>query len=123
MASLRPPLLADTDRLALETLKRIPLLPMVIQKFYEVGIDRWLYCYNMSMSVRCGPNQYKTLYNILRDSCDVLDMPELCRYRVDDRGAQGDVRPLHAACKGVGKRIARNVKLRLRHVQHVARNL
>lgn len=68
--------IADTDRIALDALKRVPLLPLVIQKFYEVGIDRWLYCYNMSMSVRCGPNQYKTLYNILRESCDVLDMPE-----------------------------------------------
>jgi Zn-dependent protease with chaperone function len=67
---------ADTDRIALDALKRVPLLPLVIQKFYEVGIDRWLYCYNMSMSVRCGPNQYKTLYNILRESCDILDVPE-----------------------------------------------
>lgn len=67
---------ADTDRIALEALKKVPLLPLVIQKFYEVGIDRWLYCYNMSMSVRCGPNQYKTLYNILRESCDILDMQE-----------------------------------------------
>lgn len=67
---------ADTDRVALEALKKVPLLPNVIQKFYELGIDRWMYCYNMSMSVRCGPNQYKTLYNILRESCDVLDMPE-----------------------------------------------
>lgn len=68
--------IADTDRLALEALKRIPLLPKIVQKFYEIGIDRWLYCYNMSMSVRCGPNQFKTLYNILRESADVLDMPE-----------------------------------------------
>lgn len=67
---------ADTDRIALDALKKVPLLPLVVQKFYEVGIDRWLYCYNMSMSVRCGPNQYKTLYNILRESCGVLDMPE-----------------------------------------------
>lgn len=62
--------------MALEALKRVPLLPMVVQKFYEVGLDRWLYCYNMSMSVRCGPSQYGTLYRILRESCEVLDMPE-----------------------------------------------
>lgn len=68
--------IADTDRMALEALKRVPLLPMVVQKFYEVGLDRWLYCYNMSMSVRCGPSQYGTLYRILRESCEVLDMPE-----------------------------------------------
>lgn len=68
--------IADTDRLALDALKRVPLLPQVVQKFYEVGLDRWLYCLNMSMSVRCGPTQYKTLYEILRESCEVLDMPE-----------------------------------------------
>ncbi len=67
---------ADTDRLALDALKRIPLLPKIVQRFYELGIDRWMYCYNMSMSVRCGPNQFKTIYEILRESADVLDMPE-----------------------------------------------
>lgn len=67
---------SDGDRMALESLKRIPLLPKIVQKFYDVGIDRWLYCYNMAMSVRCGPTQFKTLYGILHDSCAVLDMPE-----------------------------------------------
>lgn len=67
--------IADTDRVALEALKRVPLLPLLVQKFYEVGLDRWLYCYNMGMSVRCGPRQYKTLYNILTESCEILDMP------------------------------------------------
>lgn len=67
---------ADTDRLALKALSNVPLLPQVVQKFYEVGLDRWLYCLNMAMSVRCGPNQYKTLYEILRESCEILDMPE-----------------------------------------------
>lgn len=66
---------ADTDRIALEALKRVPLLPQLIQKFYEVGLDRWMYCYNMSMSVRCGPKQYKTLYAILKESSAVLDIP------------------------------------------------
>jgi len=67
---------ADTDRLALDGLKRVPLLPKVIQKFYELGIDRWMYCWNMAQAVRCGPNQYKTLYEILRESSSVLDVPE-----------------------------------------------
>lgn len=67
---------ADTDRIALEALKRVPLLPLIVQKFYEVGLDRWLYCANMSMAVRCGPKQFPSLYNMLRESCDILDMPE-----------------------------------------------
>lgn len=67
---------SDTDRLALDALKKVPLLPLLITKFHEYGFDRWMYCYNMSMSVRCGPNQYKTLHRILGESCAVLDMPQ-----------------------------------------------
>lgn len=67
---------SDADRFALDKLKKIPLLPKLIEKFYEVGFDRWFYCMNMSMSVRCGPKQYPTLHRILQESCEVLDMPE-----------------------------------------------
>lgn len=67
---------SDADLWALDKLKRVPLLPLVVQKFYEMGLDRWLYCYNMSEAVRCGPRQYPTLHRILQESCRVLDMPE-----------------------------------------------
>ena len=67
---------SDADKWALDKLKRMPLVPTLVSKFYEYGFDRWLYCYNMSMSVRCGPNQYQTLHRILQESCRVLDMPE-----------------------------------------------
>lgn len=67
---------ADTDRVALESLQKIPLLSKVIAKFYESGLDRWIYCYNMAMAVRCGPNQYATLHRILQDCCEILDVPE-----------------------------------------------
>ncbi len=68
--------IADTDKWALDKLEKIPLLPKIIHKFYELGLDRWFYCYNMSMAVRCGPTQYKTLYDIMRESAAILDMPE-----------------------------------------------
>lgn len=67
---------SDNDMRALKALQSIPLLPKVVQKFYEIGADRWMYCWNMSMAVRCGPKQFKTLYEIMRESCAVLDMPE-----------------------------------------------
>ncbi|MCU0317285.1 MAG: M48 family metallopeptidase [Fimbriimonadaceae bacterium] len=67
---------ADTDQKALDSLKKIPLLPTVVQKFYEHGFDRWIYCWNMAMSVRCSPTQYKTIYEINRECCAILDMPE-----------------------------------------------
>jgi Zn-dependent protease with chaperone function len=67
---------SDTDLWALDKLKKIPLLPILIQKFYEHGMDRWMYCMNMSQSVRCGPKQHKTMYNIMRECSAILDMPE-----------------------------------------------
>lgn len=67
---------ADTDRKALEALRRLPLVPAAVQKFYEIGADRWLYCWNMAVSVRMGPDQYPTLYRILQECCEVLDVPE-----------------------------------------------
>lgn len=66
---------AETDRKALAALQKVPLLPQVVKKFHESGFDRWIYCWNMAMSVRCGPKQYNTLYQITKECCDVLDMP------------------------------------------------
>jgi Zn-dependent protease with chaperone function len=67
---------SDADKWALNKLQSVPLMPQLVAKFYEIGIDRWLYCYNMGMAVRCGPRQYPSLYNILRESCQILDMAE-----------------------------------------------
>lgn len=67
---------SDADKWALDKLQNLPLVPQLVSKFYEIGIDRWLYCYNMSSSIRCGPNQYPTLYEIMRESAKTLDMPE-----------------------------------------------
>jgi Zn-dependent protease with chaperone function len=67
---------SDADKWALDKLKKVPLMPQLVSKFYEYGIDRWMYAINMSMSVRCGPTQYGSLYSMLRESCAVLDMPE-----------------------------------------------
>ncbi|MBL8060396.1 MAG: M48 family metallopeptidase [Chthonomonas sp.] len=67
---------SDNDRRALAALEKIPLLPDLVRKFYDMGIDRWMYVYNMGRAVRCGPRQYSTLYDIMRESCNVLDMAE-----------------------------------------------
>lgn len=67
---------SDNDRIALAALEKVPLLPDVVRKFYDLGIDRWMYVYNMGRAVRCGPRQYRTLYDIMREGCQVLDMAE-----------------------------------------------
>lgn len=64
------------DKAALEALKRVPLLPPVLRKFHELGLDRWYYVRNMGMSVRVGPAQMPSLYRIFREACSILDVPE-----------------------------------------------
>lgn len=67
---------SDKDAKATAALEKVPLLPKVVHKFHELGYDRWTYCWNMAMSVRCGPNQCKTLHRVLQECCEILDMPE-----------------------------------------------
>lgn len=66
----------EADARALAALEKVPLLPQVLRKFFDLGFDRWLYCMNMSMAVRCGPNQFQSLYAIFVESCKILDVPE-----------------------------------------------
>lgn len=66
----------EADRKALHALERVPLLPSVLRKFHDLGVDRWFYCMNMASAVRCGPKQYPTLYGMFQESCSILDMPE-----------------------------------------------
>ncbi len=68
--------ITDADKRALDSLKKLPLLPAVIKKFSELGLDRWMYSLNMASAVRCGPNQFSTLYGIFQESCKILDLPE-----------------------------------------------
>ena len=75
---------AETDKKALEALKKVPLLPLAVKKFYEIGGDRWLYCYNMATSVRCGPKQFKSMDKCLDECCKILDMPKPELYVTSD---------------------------------------
>jgi Zn-dependent protease with chaperone function len=67
---------SETDRLALQNLQKLPLLPLLIRKFNEYAVDNLFYVTNSAESVRCGPNQYRTLHDLLREACAVLDVPE-----------------------------------------------
>ncbi|MEZ5163960.1 MAG: hypothetical protein R2688_09495 [Fimbriimonadaceae bacterium] len=68
---------AETDRKALEGLKKIPILPKVVEKFHESGVDRvGEAAKKHGRFARCGPRQYPSLHNILKDCCEIMDMPE-----------------------------------------------
>jgi Zn-dependent protease with chaperone function len=67
---------SDADRAALANLQRLPLLPVLLRKFNEFAIDRVFYVQNTAEAVRCGPRQFSTLYNVMREAADILHVPE-----------------------------------------------
>jgi Zn-dependent protease with chaperone function/RNA polymerase subunit RPABC4/transcription elongation factor Spt4 len=85
-STMRPPIrfphlsveafLSKTDQIALKNLQRIPMLPQLVRKFNELALDRVMYAQNSAESVRCGPKQFKTVYNLMREACSILHIPE-----------------------------------------------
>ncbi len=67
---------SETDRVALQNIQKIPLLPQLLRKFHEMAWDKISYARNSAESVRCGPNQFRTLHAMLRESCAVLHITE-----------------------------------------------
>jgi Zn-dependent protease with chaperone function len=67
---------SPTDEAALRRIQQLPGLPPLMRRFNEIALDRFAYLQNAATSVRCGPRQFRTLYGILRDACEILDVPE-----------------------------------------------
>lgn len=65
-----------TDRRALENLQRVPLLPKLFDMIAKMSWDRLSYVMNSATSVRVGPEQFPTLYQIHREACETLAVPE-----------------------------------------------
>ncbi len=64
------------DHQALTSFKKIPGLDIVTRKFIEYFPEKVAYIYNVAQSVRVSPTQCPKLYNLLREACAILDMPE-----------------------------------------------
>src|SRR5262249_21144817 len=67
---------SNTDQAALRNLQQLPLLPMLVRKFHEIAGDRIFHVQNSAEAIRCGPKQLLTLYQLLREACEILDVPE-----------------------------------------------
>lgn len=67
---------APTDKIALQNLQKLPILPVLMRKFNEVSMDQMWYAMNTAESVRCGHKQFKTVYDMMREACDILSVPE-----------------------------------------------
>ncbi len=68
------------DREATENLRRIIGFERVVAKFIELRYERLLYLFNVGSAVRVGERQYPRLYNMLREACAILDVPQPALY-------------------------------------------
>src|SRR5258707_2166011 len=64
------------DREATKNLKRLVGLDLGASKHMEFQVERVYYVYNIASAVRVGPKQFPRLYEMLRESCAILDLPE-----------------------------------------------
>lgn len=64
------------DAAALETLKKIPVLPAVLKAFMDLGAEQLQTGLNMASKVRLSPTQLPHLYHILPPICEILDIKE-----------------------------------------------
>lgn len=67
---------SPTDRVALTNLQKTPLLPLLVRKFNEYAVDKIFYVKNSAESVRCGPNQFPTLFHMMQEAASILNVPE-----------------------------------------------
>lgn len=65
-----------SDREATDNLKLLAGFDRLVARFLELRYERLLYFYNVANSVRVGPKQFPRLYEMLREGCAVLDVPE-----------------------------------------------
>lgn len=64
------------DREATNNLKMLAGFDKIVAKFLELRYERLLYLFNIANSIRVSPNQFPRLYNMLREGCSILDVPE-----------------------------------------------
>jgi Zn-dependent protease with chaperone function len=64
------------DQQATDALRTIPGFELLITKLSRMSLERILYYEYLASAVRVTPTQCGKIHNLLRDACDVLDMPE-----------------------------------------------
>lgn len=64
------------DRQATENLKKIKGFDWLVGKFIEYGFERIDYITHIGGGIRVGPRQMSKHYAMLRECCDILDVPE-----------------------------------------------
>ncbi|MBQ9311277.1 MAG: M48 family metalloprotease [Bacteroidales bacterium] len=68
------------DAAALKALESIPILPSVVKKIMDFGVEQMTYGTNMASKILLSPTQLPKLYNILPPICQRLDIREPAFY-------------------------------------------
>lgn len=63
------------DAVALQTLKGVPLLPTVMEKIFQHGLDEIRWSENVASNLRLSENQLPEVYNHLPPICQKLGIP------------------------------------------------
>lgn len=72
------------DHKALVTLERTPVLPMLLKKINEYGIDKLLRMQTTGSEFKVTPRNFPNLHNAFEEACNILDVvpiPELFLFR------------------------------------------
>ena len=64
------------DIAALELLNAIPVLPTVVKKMMDLGIEQLYYGLNRASKIKLSPTQLPKLYELLPPICQQLEIPE-----------------------------------------------
>ena len=70
------PFIHPEDRDALNKLQAIPGLDTLMKKFMQSVTEDMMHGINMASKIKLGPSQLPDLYAILKETCEVLQIPE-----------------------------------------------
>ena len=65
------------DREALKKLDRLPGMQTLLKKLSSSYVENTLRMLNVSQNVRVSKKQFPSVYNLFREACDILDIPEM----------------------------------------------
>jgi Zn-dependent protease with chaperone function len=95
---------SPTDRAALANLQKMTLMPLLVRKYHESAIDNIFYVQNSSQAIRCSEKQFPTVYRLMQEASEILEVPEPelyikydWRYNANTGGVDRTFITLHSA--------------------------
>ena len=67
----------DLDKAALNTLEKIPGLPKLTKKFYELGAEKLVRIEYTGQYLAINKNNFPRIFNLYIQACNTLDIKEI----------------------------------------------